>query len=658
MTSSPRAYFLPVTSTSAKAFFEHGGLPSLAVERSGIFAALLLLKGDLKTGDLEHLLASATELFRDYEESGAEKLAALRVEMEDLNSNIRQSLLDLHVHFCRQDQLLSEAFHPSDQSYNFSFQESCRQPLLDFEMTFPSAHDNDEDECEDEFEEESVRASRRTRTVWLHGTREQGVAANVIAKAGNEHVALDAYAGTGKTHLVHELHSSLGDRVTYLAPYKSRTYGFEQHSSSRGMTATTLWGLATGMADQFSRRGQSWSLARAGKNSLYSEEEQAAAAGISSIAGMHPVNVLRVLKSAINSWCYGDSKDIDAVHFSRTSAPIDHLATYIVAANKLWQSMFSLSTRKGPVFDVTLPHLVKWLVVNHVNIPSKYGMLLVDETHDLLPTWHQLFDRYDRACVLMGDPHQRVRGFARQHERVKPITMGRSVRLGLQGERLVERTLTIAPDRLIPIPFSGSSEHVTRLHKFRNGDQMPDHGFRIYGNEWTLLNEAIRLMDQGASIRFLPATAERLNEIVQGALGFRSSDQPSPRAVTGHYTWNTLAAFLTKQGYAGVMQMLKEGYKDSGWGNFIRRQAGEGEQRMTLGLVEHTKNYETDTVVLNDCCFEAPLTNGTEKYNPVNGAYLAMTRAKHELWVPGDALDRLSDTQSAFNTSSRSGMRR
>lgn len=655
MASSPRPVFLPITSESARDFFEKGDLPPLPVERAALFAAQLLVSDELKTGDIEQLLASATDLFRDNEEGGAAKLAELRAKTIERSASIRQTLRDMHVYFARQEQVLTGAIDPYDNGYDFGFQKECRQPPDYYDVSVPSAQADDE-EAEDEYDD--VQVSKRSRTMRIHGTREQGVAANVIANAGDEHVALDAYAGTGKTHLIHELHTNLGDRFTYFAPYKSRIYGFEQHASARGMSATTLWAVATGMADKFSRRGHSWSLARAGKNSLYSEEEQAASAGITEIAGKHAVIVLRMLKSAVNSWCHGDASEIQAIHFSRTSAPQDYLAAYIAAANKLWQAMFSLSTRKGPVFDVTFPHLVKWLVINHVNIPSSYGTLLVDETHDLLPTWHQLFDRYSGACVLMGDPHQRVRGFARRHEHAKAVTMGRSVRLGLHGERLIERTLSIAPDRLIPVPFSGSSEHVTRLHSYGSGEQLPDHGFRIYGNEWTLLNEAIRLKGLGASFRFLPATAERLNEIVQGAVGLQSTDQPSPRAITGHYTWSTLAAFLTKEGKADVMQMLREGYKDSGWGNFLRSQASEGEQRVTLGLVEHTKNYETGVVVLNDCCFEAPLTNGTERYNPVNGAYLAMTRAKHELWVPGDAIDRLSDTQSAFSSSSRSGAKR
>ncbi|MGO1003244.1 hypothetical protein [Lysobacter sp. CA196] len=644
MSNSDRPYFLPITSHSAKAFFGQGDLPNLPVERAALLAIQMLLRGELRVSGLDRLLAEATETFRMHEPAGALKLESFRQEVVDgAKVEIRQRLFDHHVHFASQAQMASEVWATPKRTYSFDFQDSCRQTLSDYDVPVAAADGNGEDSEDDE--EYSTEPIAGRRVIRLHGTRDQAVAAAIIASSGDDHVALDAYAGTGKTHLIHTLNASLGSRFTYLAPDAARKYGFEQHATAQGMVATTLWSLATGMADRHARRGQSWSIPRAGKTSLYTEEEQVAHAGIYGIGGQHPVVVLRSLKRAIDSWSRGESADIQPSHFARTSAKTDCLSAYISAANGLWKAMFAMYPKKGPVFDVTLHHLVKWLAINDVEIPSSNGTLLVDESHDLIGPWHQLFDRYDGACVRMGDPHQRVRGYARRHERAKPVTMARSVRLGLEGERLIERTLSMAPARLIQVPFSGSSEHMTRLRTYRGSAPLPECGLRIYGNEWSLLDDAIRLREQGASFRFLPATGARLSRTVVDAMALQASNEPSTIAVTGHYTWGTLAALLTKQGKSNVMRMLRQDFKGSGWGKFLAAQAGDGEQRITLGLLEHTKNYENDIVSLSECCFENPTTGGLERYNPINGAYLAMTRAKHELWVPGDAVDRLSDAQ-------------
>jgi hypothetical protein len=50
---------------------------------------------------------------------------------------------------------------------------------------------------------------------------------------------------------------------------------------------------------------------------------------------------------------------------------------------------------------------------------------------------------------------------------------------------------------------------------------------------------------------------------------------------------------------------------------------------------------EFSQVVMSKCCFTSP--NERYKDDLVKGVYVAMTRVQDELWMPGDALDRLSD---------------
>ena len=46
-------------------------------------------------------------------------------------------------------------------------------------------------------------------------------------------------------------------------------------------------------------------------------------------------------------------------------------------------------------------------------------------------------------------------------------------------------------------------------------------------------------------------------------------------------------------------------------------------------------------VTLAPCCFEQALAE--RQLHPARAVYQAITRARHELWLPGDGMDRLRD---------------
>lgn len=75
-------------------------------------------------------------------------------------------------------------------------------------------------------------------------------------------------------------------------------------------------------------------------------------------------------------------------------------------------------------------------------------------------------------------------------------------------------------------------------------------------------------------------------------------------------------------------------------------QSDEGPSATTLGLIEHAKNLEASRVALMDSCFDLQL--GQRSYMPSRAAYLAITRARHEVWLPEDSMDRLALLQQQY----------
>jgi len=633
-------FFLPIARHSAAAFVEHGVIPEAPIERAALLAVSVIAKRPLTFADIHRLLSEAQDLFAsDDPAAGAAELQRRKEGIGHETIDSLSSYLAEHaIVFAPDEFMADELWADAKERYTDAFQEQCREMPGAYEIAFDQG-----DDAEEDFDDEFDSPRRRRQTFSLSGTRDQAVAAKVIASAPDEIVAIDAYAGTGKTHLILALNSELSTTFTYVVPREAQLHALNSRADGHSLNATTLRKLANETAFKHAReRGiwvPKWRPATSYETDLQSQVQYAA---IPEIEQHNAVGVLLAAKQAINAWCATEDPILDKRHFKR-ALPFSVDATpYVSVANQLWVAMFARVPPTGAVFSISLSHLGKWLSLHQANIPISYGTLLVDEAHDLTPAWRYLFLRYQGGCVLMGDPYQRLQGRVSKAENAKCLTMSRSFRMGLHGDSLVDRTLSLAPERLVTVPFSGSRGHITRLNQHHAKAELPQVGLRIYGSEWALLEDALRIKDAGGRFRLLPATAGHLERTVRDATTlYRSNDTFRGARVSGCSTWKQLADLLEKQGRGKIIRLFERGFDEKHLDALLKAQSAEGEQRITLGLNDHAKNLEASTVALNECCFTD--AGASRHYLPVHAAYLAMTRARDEIWLPGDALDRLGD---------------
>lgn len=646
-TPSAHPFFLPVAHATATDFFEHALVPSLPIERAALFVCMLLIDSPAEHAALERLLVNSEAVFADNEAAGRAQLLQLLAQKNNWTiKDVVQVLANAALTFAPQEKMFSRAWADSDGRYSFEFQSSCRGTLDEMDVYFHPANHDGEDE-----EEEAPVAGRTPRVrpivVRINGTREQTVVANVIASARDEHIAVNAYAGTGKTHLIHTLASSLGNAITYIAPSQAHLYGFHAHAASgaHNVRVTTLWQLAHDLCRVHAR---TLGLNHAPRHvrSLLNSSQQAEIAGIEAIAGTGKEWVLQTVLRAINRWCHSGDDEMADRHFqhAREIMPEQRMQ-YRQAAMRVWAAMFNRPPRTSPSFDMNINHLAKWLVQSNAQIPALFGMLMVDEAHDLQPAWAHLFFRYAGGCVLLGDPHQRLQGMATRAPHAKPVTMAHSMRMGLGADSLVQRTLAMAPRAAIDEAFAGSRQHITRQHLYSTTSELPEDGLRIYGSEWALLADALRLRDAGTSFRILPASTRELQRLIPAAVSlFRYGDAYRGMQINGQRSWAGVVDSLEKQGRQDVVRLFERGFNDQHLRELLAAETAEGEVAVTLALIDHAKNLESPRVVLMDSCFD--LNVGRRNYNPANATYLALTRARDEIWLPGDALDRLGEMQN------------
>ena len=624
--------YLPLTAHSATAFFDAGQLPLEAIEQAALFAAMTQLRAPQAEAALQALVRQAHGLFTSQPDQGARALQAARAQLAGQDATaIRRALAQMAITLAPDELMQRQAWRGEDGQYDFGFQLQCRQMLQPFEITLAAAPADPADD--------PLQARRqRPRQLPGSGTRDQQVVASVIAAADGEHVAVQAYAGTGKTHLVHRLTSALGPHFTYIAPSEGHLFGFRQAATANGSTvrALHLWALAHELSRQHAR---TLALGHAPQRvqSTYSLAEQARHLGQAGIGHLSPAQVVALAQRILKGWCHTDSPLPGLRDVLRAAPGAGPDAPALLAASlQLWEQMFRRHRVAGHLYTVDIVHIAKWLMVTGAQIPASYGTLLIDEAHDLQPAWRHLFARYAGGCVQLGDPNQQLRGQSRQPGRAKQVWMGQSVRIGNGVEGLVSTALALGGNDPQAAEFAASRAHITARRPYAGFEQAPASGLHVYGDPHALLDWVVGNGAGTVRAALLPASARQLRllaiELIDAA---RQQRQGRSRQ------WQARSQRLLDNGQQPLVAAIDAGLELAAVDALLGRLADTAQADLLLGLVEHAKNLEADVVTLAPCCFaQAPVER---QLHPARAVYQAMTRARHELWLPGDGMDRLRD---------------
>lgn len=629
-------FFLPIRRETMTSLMREGTLPTAGAEQAGVMAiAMLRRTPQLSVHHIERALFEVQDLVGQEPSVVAGQIKAAWLALPPISIEELEQLLDgSNMVFAPSSRFLF-ADEPIE-TYDSRFQQDMQIPTESVEVqVLPIADDDSEDA--DYYD--GPTPSRPV--VAFNGSHQQTLALRVIVSMLDEHVDADAYAGTGKTHLIMALAASAPAAFTYVTPHSAHMHGGLQSASglASALRKSTLFDLAVDAAKPFFRaKGIRWHKFGIGE---VQPSQRAQLAGIDRIGQHSAAQVVSLVERAIGSWCNSESAVIGVEHFKRVLNRSTDVRPYVVAAQTLWAAMWAPGQTSAP-FTRNLTHLVKWLNLLHAPIPISYGTLLVDEAHDLPSSWRHFLDRYSGGCVFLGDPYQRLQGRLPRHNRNKSLVISQSFRMGLQGDHAVRRALACAPEQQVFERFEGARSHITRV---RHEPELSHHfreGLRVYANEWALLEDAQRLKSESGRFRILPATIRDLRVLVKGAVILFTQHAPSWRLHAGGYrVWPNLAKALEQQGRQKVIRLFERGYNVQRFEEMLDSQSPEGAQKITLGLVAHVKNLESSSVTLNECCFsEAQARHG---YLPSHAIYLAMSRVRDELWLPADGFDRLAE---------------
>lgn len=642
---SQQPYYLPVSRRVADLFLSDGSIPELFIERVGLLSMLVAAsKPGMGHPALGRLIVEAdASLYKVDASEVAHQLQEMRSEFAHVEPDVlTASLVAQAIEFAPEDKIADRSWCGGNGRYAPSFQEACRATLHEFEFAVDAQDDSGSSELDND-DEPSESPSRR----WVKssGTRDQIVVAKAFMADPYEHFSLTAYAGTGKTHLVFALAEG-GRKYTHLAPSRAQQFAFQQRVGSSAIESKTLFELAIGIANKFvQERSTRWVKPPQIRDSNWPFARQAEVTGISGVDGAEPYQVLQDVLAALRNWCHSQDEEISHHHLPRKLKLISSPSkdVYIGYAGRVWDLMFAVDGSKAEqIFSIKIYHLVKWFGLAGASIPP-LGTLLVDEAHDLSGGWYHMLSRYQQGLVTMSDPYQSVFSGIGDVEHAKTFRMTQSVRTGEQAMPFVREVLGYHSEKLVAEPIIGSKDHITRPKLYDKGSKLPEEGLRVYGSEWFMLEDALRLKDAGALFRFVPASGDALRSSVMDAINLKKyRDRPKSYHLRTFSSWSELASHLSDIGCPKVVRLFERGFDVEHLEALFKAQSQEVEQRVLLGLLEHCKNLEYSTVMMSNCCFVDTFRK-SEKDLFFRSVYVAMTRVHDELWLPGDAMGRLSD---------------
>ena len=630
-------HFLPLQRRTLAQHVGRGTSPATPLEQAGLLAARLCRTQVHPGAQLERLLHDACALFAA--DDGSAAAAQLSGTGGEGQPALDAWLADLALHgvLLGPDEVVERFVAASPGAYpGADFQAACQVTLAEHTIRFPAtvAPDDEDEQADPEARPAATPAIERNGLY----TSEQARVLRAIAANPDELIDLEAYAGTGKTHLVLALMDARPGRYTYIAPSRGQVEAFRPRMPSEAATRLlTQIELANLMAQQAARSGRSKGFVPTYRLSTVPLWEIARRIGMQGIGQRVPEQVLVTALEGINRWCASSAPQLQAVHFDRSLpwAMLD-AAPYVAAAEHVWRCMFDPAVQKGGCLSLNTGHLGKWLWLQGVAPPVELGMLLVDEAHELSPAWKEVLARHAPGVVSLGDPHQRLVGRASRWSASKVLEMSQSVRQGSQVDALVNQSLALDDLGTSSERFAGASDRATGVRRYAAWSQVPVQGARLYGSLWRLLQEAHQLLEQGARVHVHPSSLRLMQKEAQGPI----DAWRSVRRGESSRRWDAFVEACEQRGQGDIPALFSGGFDSCGLEQLLATLVPAQDAGIMLCMAQHAKNLQFDRVAMSPCCFITGYET-RQVHSPVRSAYLALTRGSHQLWLPGDAMEQL-----------------
>ncbi|GLH33133.1 TPA: AAA family ATPase [Pseudomonas putida] len=468
----------------------------------------------------------------------------------------------------------------------------------------------------------------------------------------DESVAVQGFAGTGKTFLIHQFARLLDPQRTLLL---ALTEGQLRALRARVKDAEAYTAMTFGqLADEILNRdltSNGWRLRDPYRTKLSWRPQEAQVVKWLAIPDIGPLaarDVVALCIKAVRSFCRSGDSQLQLHHLPWAgpgTSPLDQ-EVLLEKARLYWQELIRPSSREIqlPVRDY---HRVKLLSLTAELIDSRYTHVIVDEAHELSAPMVAVLDRSPQSVIALGDELQNLNGLSPHHGGfIRQRYIDHSLRAGPAMDSVLNPLIQAHP-AAIQAAFSGSAEHYTRVSFFDTVTVPAQPTALIVDDEWGLFGWFQRLTHQGVPFVLLQSARKDFELFVEDCIElYRYGTRPRHPMLFRYPSWQALEQDKgDDKAFVAVANMLRKGYTPEHFAKAKSRYRWDKAPKLFLGRVRDVKNMEFARVMVSPELMVAPVTAGNrnERARMLAGLYTACSRARHELIVPGGMLDWVKD---------------
>lgn len=466
----------------------------------------------------------------------------------------------------------------------------------------------------------------------------------------DEDLDLQGYAGVGKTHLIEVFLSILEDnglKPLLLSFTKQQLNALKTRLGRTDANGMTFGELATAMLVESGKFARSDLYERSASTYQISNKQLADSLQIQSVGKLDSTTVTDIARRTISSYCMSVDDNIEDHHLPKL---VDRLTAsergeLLAASTLLWRETIT-PTRTEVKPPIRGYHQIKQVSLMSEVVPTQFSHVIVDESHELTGPLLAILDRSPAATITMGDKFQHLGGYAAaRSQTVRRNSIHLSVRAGSQFEDVANPILEKHPG-WNDLPFMGSALRRTEVIHY-DRPALPDIPIAILcGTEWHLIEWFQRLSHQDARFCILPGSYHSFKGLMEGCINLYHHEIRSQHPFLFRYpSWQEMASSQgNNDAFRRIERMLGQGYGMEDLERSLGRLQHPASAKITLGLVEHSKNMEFNAVMITP-----EVLNSSSKLTKKSGAkilanlYTGASRAKHALYIPGNLKDWLQD---------------
>lgn len=468
----------------------------------------------------------------------------------------------------------------------------------------------------------------------------------------DEHVQIQGYAGTGKTHML----SAISEILVKRNNYKRNSILVLVNSAPQlqSLKSVIPAGVRLMTFAQFAAfMISSQHVIRHPRLLRFNNEAVsnpiapiAQELNIKQIGSYSPFRVSSILFQMVARFCWNRHYDITESVIPRWVGKLheDDVAYLISHATLLWELVINPPSNFPVELPVRAYHMIKYVFLNGFEISNRYSHIIVDESHDMSDALLGIIERSPQGYIGLGDKFQSTHSF--HSKRLTPAIerhMINSIRTPDKLAGVVNFSLEL---HSMPVTdeFVANRERASNLVYYDRPD-IPDKPTAIWVDDlWELFEWAQRLSAAKVPYRVLGSELQ-LDTFAQACISLYRDKTPSKViGLSQLYSWDdVLGHHARHRSVQHINKLFEKGYKKDHWLEAKSLQSKKA--KYVIGLYQNSRNNEFDSVMLAPAIigqlYDVKRNMANQSKEALAGRsalssrlYLGITRSQHTLILP------------------------